>query len=59
MVGSGNKIEFSEIEKKMLDISNITILKYSKIIAEAKKMYKEHLEYQKEAKLIPDLSLKE
>lgn len=56
MVGAGNKIEFTAREKQMLDISNITILKYSKIIAEARKMYQDHLKYQKEAKLIPDLS---
>ncbi|WP_449455115.1 hypothetical protein [Streptococcus suis] len=56
MEGSGNKIEFSDIEKEMLEISNIEIVKYNKIVAEAKKMYKDHLEYQKEAKLIPNLS---
>ncbi|MGT2712833.1 ATP-binding protein [Streptococcus oriscaviae] len=56
MIGAGNKIEFTAREKQMLDISNITILKYSKIIAEARKMYQDHLKYQKEAKLIPDLS---
>lgn len=40
----------------MLESMNISILKYNKILAEAKKMYKDHLEYQKQAKIIPDLS---
>lgn len=54
--GSGNSIELSEDEIRMLEGMNISVLKYSKILAEARKMYKDHLRYQKEAKLIPDLS---
>ena len=54
--GSGNRIELTDDEVKMLKDMNISILKYNKILAEAKKMYREHLKYQKEAKLIPDLS---
>ena len=54
--GSGNRIELTDDEVKMLKDMNISILKYNKILAEAKKMYSEHLKYQKEAKLIPDLS---
>lgn len=54
--GSGNNIEISVDEKQMLESMNISILKYNKILAEAKKMYKDHLEYQKQAKIIPDLS---
>lgn len=54
--GSGNNIEISVDEKQMLESMNISILKYNKIMAEAKKMYKDHLEYQKQAKIIPDLS---
>ncbi|WP_303765300.1 ATP-binding protein [Abiotrophia defectiva] len=54
--GTLNSIQLSELEIIMLRQANITILKYNKILAEAKKMYKEHLKYQKEAKIIPDLS---
>ena len=54
--GSGNRIELTDDEVKILKDMNISILKYNKILAEAKKMYREHLKYQKEAKLIPDLS---
>ena len=54
--GTRNSIQLSELEISMLGQANITILKYNKILAEAKKMYKEHLKYQKEAKIIPDLS---
>lgn len=54
--GTLNSIQLSELEISMLGQANITILKYNKILAEAKKMYKEHLKYQKEAKIIPDLS---
>ena len=54
--GSGNRIELTDDEVKILKDMNISILKYNKILAEAKKMYSKHLKYQKEAKLIPDLS---
>lgn len=57
--GSGNSIELKEKEIEMLKESNVFILKYNKILAEAKKMYSEHLEYHKEAKLIPNLSTKD
>ncbi|HEL9629311.1 TPA: hypothetical protein U0K61_000437, partial [Streptococcus suis] len=55
--GRGHSIELDDAEMKMLEDLNISILKYNKILAEAKKMYKEHLKYQREAKLIPDLSV--
>lgn len=55
--GSGNRIELSEDEIEILKNRNISIVKYNKILAEAKKMYSEHLNYQKEAKLIPDLRM--
>lgn len=55
--GSGNSIEISIDEKRMLESMNISILKYNKILSEAKKMYQEHLNYQKEAKLLPDLNM--
>lgn len=54
--GSGNTIEIANEEIRLLESVNISILKYNKVLAEAKKMYQEHLKYQKEAKLIPDLS---
>lgn len=57
--GSGNSIELSEDEIGMLEGMNISILKYNKIIAEAKKMYREHIQYQKDIKLIPDLTYHE
>ena len=55
--GSGNSIEITIDEKELLESMNITILKYNKILSEAKKMYQEHLIFQKKAKLIPDLSV--
>lgn len=57
--GSGNSIELSKDEIGMLADMNISILKYNKIIAEAKKMYREHIQYQKDIKLIPDLTCHE
>lgn len=57
--GSGNSIELSKDEIGMLAGMNISILKYNKIIAEAKKMYREHIQYQKDIKLIPDLTCHE
>lgn len=53
MIGTNQKIEFTERELQMFEISNIEILKYNKILSEAKKMYREHLRYQQEAKLYP------
>ena len=53
MSGTNQKIEFTERELQMLEISNIEILKYNKILSEAKKMYREHLRYQQGAKLYP------
>lgn len=57
ILGSGNSIEISNAEKKHLEEMNINILKYNKILSEAKKMYKDHLDFQKKAKLLPDLSM--
>ena len=54
--GKGHSIELNNSEIKMLEDQNISLLKYNKILAEAKKMYREHLKYQREAKIIPDLS---
>lgn len=56
MSGNHNTIELSELEIEMLDKSNITILKYNKILAEAKKMYREHINYQKKANIVPILN---
>lgn len=56
--GNGNSIEITIDEKELLESRNITILKYNKILSEAKKMYQEHLVFQKKAKLIPDLSVR-
>ena len=56
--GSGNTIEISKRQEEMLKIENITILKYNKILAEAKKMYREHINYQKEANIVPILNEK-
>lgn len=39
----------------MLDVSNIEILKYNEILERSRKMYREHLTYQTEAKLLPNL----
>ena len=58
LMGSGNTIQLSEREIEMLDGSNITILKYNKILAEAKKMYREHIDYQKKANIVPILNTK-
>ncbi|WP_176139551.1 ATP-binding protein [Streptococcus sp. 1453] len=55
--GKGHSIELNDSEIKMLEDQNISLLKYNKILAEAKKMYREHLKYQREAKIIPDLSI--
>ncbi|MDU3086833.1 MAG: ATP-binding protein [Peptoniphilus harei] len=54
-ISSNNKIKFSNNELKLLEESNIEILKYNKILASSRKMYREHLEYQKSINLIPDL----
>lgn len=59
MKGTNQSIEFSKAEVDMLKVSNIEILKYNKILSEAKKMYKEHLEYQQKAKLYPSLTTEE
>ena len=59
MKGTGHSIEFSEREMKMFKVSNIEILKYNKILSEAKKMYKEHIKYQREEKLYPSLTSEE
>ena len=53
MNGTNQSIEFSKTEVDMFKVSNIEILKYNQILAEAKKMYREHLKYQQEAKLYP------
>ena len=59
MNGTGHSIEFSEREMKMFKVSNIEILKYNKILSEAKKMYEEHIKYQREEKLYPSLTSEE
>ena len=56
--GSGNTIEISKGQEEMLKIENITILKYNKILAEAKKMYRDHINYQKKANIVPILNTK-
>ena len=56
--GSGNTIEISKRQEEMLKIENITILKYNKILAEAKKMYRDHINYQKKANIVPILNTK-
>ena len=55
IVGTNNKIQFTKIELEMLEISNIEILKYNEILERSRKMYREHLTYQTEAKLLPNL----
>lgn len=56
--GSNNTIWLSEQELEILSRANITILKYNKILAEAKKMYREHINYQKKANIVPILNTK-
>ena len=53
--GSGNTIEFTDSDLAGFSTFNIEILKYNKILSEAKKMYREHLIYQQSAKLYPQL----
>lgn len=53
--GSGHTIELSELEIKTLESFNIELLKYNKMLLEAKKMYKDHIEYQNNANLVPNL----
>ena len=55
IVGTNNKIQFTKREMTMLDVSNIEILKYNEILERSRKMYREHLTYQTEAKLLPNL----
>lgn len=54
--GNGNTIQISEEELNMLSGINITVLKYNDILVEAKKMYREHINYQKEANIVPILN---
>ena len=54
--GNGNTIQISEEELNMLSGINITVLKYNDILVEAKKMYREHINYQKEANVVPILN---
>ncbi len=56
--GSKNTIWLSEKQIKKLSDDNITILKYNKILSEAKKMYRDHINYQKEANIVPILNEK-
>lgn len=51
-----NAINLSEDEMILLKQSNIKVLKYSKILKNCKKMYEQHIEYEKDIKLTPDLS---
>lgn len=55
IVGTNNKIQFTKRELAMLEVSNIEILKYNEILERSRKMYREHLTYQTEAKLLPNL----
>lgn len=55
-VGSGNKIVLKDHEIKNLNNMNIKILKYNKLINNAKAMYKEHLRVIRDAKVIPDFN---
>ena len=55
IVGTNNKIQFTKRELAMLEVSNIEILKYNEILERSRKMYREHLTYQTEAKLLPKL----
>lgn len=54
--GSGNKIELTKEELGYLTQANITILKYNEMLSRSKKMYKEHIEYSRNIKVIPKLS---
>lgn len=56
IVGANNRIQFTKRELAMLEVSNIEILKYNEILERSRKMYREHLTYQTEAKLLPNLS---
>lgn len=56
--GDGNTIQIPEDELDMLSRINITVLKYNDILVEAKKMYREHINYQKEANIVPILNEK-
>lgn len=55
IVGANNRIQFTKRELAMLEVSNIEILKYNEILERSRKMYREHLTYQTEAKLLPNL----
>lgn len=55
IVGANNRIQFTKGELAMLEVSNIEILKYNEILERSRKMYREHLIYQTEAKLLPNL----
>lgn len=56
VAGSGNKIELSKREIHMLEQDRITLVKYSELLKNARRMYREHLDVIRSTNSIPFFS---
>lgn len=56
-IGTGNKIELTDKEYGRLNDSNIKVIKYNKLLTDIRRMYKEHLSYLEEQKVVPNFEL--
>lgn len=53
VVGSGNRIDFSKVELRMLQEANIKILTYRDLVNHAKESYREHIEVTEAGNEVP------